>query len=299
MKNQKAFSLIELSIVILIIGIIIAGVTQGSRLVSQFKLSSARTLTQSSPVAGIKGLAVWYESTSEQSFNDEEQEEDASVTIWKNINPQTTSKIDAIPVSLVDNSPQYKQSVINGLPALRFPGTAVLKVRDINITGDKITYFVVAKRILEVTGTSTISGVAPGQSSDWDNEGSFVGFYEGGATFTNLGLMFSRTDTVGTPNKSTIATHPGNGVPYVAAGICNGVNSILYLNGAPATPVASVGPFNVENLFIGARWDGGDVTNIYNGDIAEVIVFDRALKAEERKSVTEYLGKKWGIKISQ
>lgn len=45
MKNKKAFSLIELSIVILIIGIIVAGVTQGLRLINAFRLSSAKSLT--------------------------------------------------------------------------------------------------------------------------------------------------------------------------------------------------------------------------------------------------------------
>ena len=59
-KNiQKAFSLIELSIVILIIGILVAGVTQSSRLVSQFRLISARNITLSSPVPTIKNLAYW------------------------------------------------------------------------------------------------------------------------------------------------------------------------------------------------------------------------------------------------
>jgi hypothetical protein len=34
------------------------------------------------------------------------------------------------------------------------------------------------------------------------------------------------------------------------------------------------------------------------GDIAEIIIFDRALKLEERDAVAKYLGKKWGIKVS-
>ncbi len=50
MKNhiKTAFSLIELSIVILIVGIIIAGITQSSRLVELYRISSAKTQTQSS-----------------------------------------------------------------------------------------------------------------------------------------------------------------------------------------------------------------------------------------------------------
>jgi len=47
MKNNRllAFSLIELSIVVLIVGILIAGVTQGSRLIRESKVKTARTLT--------------------------------------------------------------------------------------------------------------------------------------------------------------------------------------------------------------------------------------------------------------
>ena len=33
------------------------------------------------------------------------------------------------------------------------------------------------------------------------------------------------------------------------------------------------------------------------GYISEIIIFDRALKKEERISVQNYLAKKWGIKI--
>jgi prepilin-type N-terminal cleavage/methylation domain-containing protein len=61
-KNHKisAFSLIELSVVILIIGILVAGVTQSSRLIAQFRLKTAQNLTINSPVSSIKNLSTWY-----------------------------------------------------------------------------------------------------------------------------------------------------------------------------------------------------------------------------------------------
>jgi prepilin-type N-terminal cleavage/methylation domain-containing protein len=68
-NTQKAFSLIELSIVILIIGILVAGVTQSSRLVNEIRLSSARSVTQSYPVYSIPGISSWIETTLESSFN--------------------------------------------------------------------------------------------------------------------------------------------------------------------------------------------------------------------------------------
>lgn len=51
---KKAFSLIELSIVILIIGILVAGVTQSSRLINAMRIQSIRSLTINSPYHQFK-----------------------------------------------------------------------------------------------------------------------------------------------------------------------------------------------------------------------------------------------------
>jgi len=65
-KIKTAFSLIELSIVILIIGILVAGVTQSSRLVRAIKLQTARSITNSSSITAqntiAKSLIVSYNS---------------------------------------------------------------------------------------------------------------------------------------------------------------------------------------------------------------------------------------------
>lgn len=65
-KPNKGFSLVELSIVILIIGVLIAGVSQGIDLLQDSRLAAARMLTQSSRVNSIKNLVTWLETTSEK-----------------------------------------------------------------------------------------------------------------------------------------------------------------------------------------------------------------------------------------
>ena len=52
----------------------------------------------------------------------------------------------------------------------------------------------------------------------------------------------------------------------------------------------------MNNQANGTALDGNcfDPSNVV---IAELIVFDRALNAEERASVEKYLAKKWSIKI--
>ncbi|MCE3255904.1 MAG: hypothetical protein K0R25_1398 [Rickettsiaceae bacterium] len=60
-KPKLAFSLIELSVVILVIGILVVGITKGMSIMRSAKLQSAQSLTQSSPVALIDGLKLWLE----------------------------------------------------------------------------------------------------------------------------------------------------------------------------------------------------------------------------------------------
>ncbi len=110
MKNNRrisAFSLIEISIVILIIGILVAGVTQSSRLISQAKLSGAKSMTQSAPVSSIKNLALWIESTSDASFQSSDLDDGTAITTWNDINPQATLKASFT----VTNSPIYKKKL--------------------------------------------------------------------------------------------------------------------------------------------------------------------------------------------
>jgi hypothetical protein len=48
-------------------------------------------------------------------------------------------------------------------------------------------------------------------------------------------------------------------------------------------------------FFIGTLNGSTHVAHLFNGDIGEIIVYDRRLNTEERTSVEGYLKKKWGI----
>ncbi len=67
-NTKQAFTLIELSIVILIVGILITGVVTFSRLVKQMKFATIKQITYKLPVTGIKGLSLWLETTLENSL---------------------------------------------------------------------------------------------------------------------------------------------------------------------------------------------------------------------------------------
>ncbi len=120
MKNNKnqlqAFSLIELSIVVLIIGLIVAGVLGGKKLVELSSLSKARTLTNSSPVNGIEDLVFWFETTSKDSIPPAQAIDGTTITTWYNLNPQMNNKNNLIQGGTY-SGPVYRTATINSLPS--------------------------------------------------------------------------------------------------------------------------------------------------------------------------------------
>ena len=86
-RPNKAFSLIEISIVILIVGILISGVSLGVDLYQDFRLASARSLTQNSRVGRINDLVLWLEASQKSSFEPDNIANGTAITKWKNIAP--------------------------------------------------------------------------------------------------------------------------------------------------------------------------------------------------------------------
>jgi prepilin-type N-terminal cleavage/methylation domain-containing protein len=124
MKKNSAFSLIEISIVILVIGILIAGITQSSRLVKESGLMSARSLTQSSPVSGIKDLMSWHETSLKTSFDSNAQIDGSTISTWYDNGKQSTTQNNAIQIGVDDLKPLFKEYIFDGaIPAVRFDGS--------------------------------------------------------------------------------------------------------------------------------------------------------------------------------
>jgi prepilin-type N-terminal cleavage/methylation domain-containing protein len=286
--NQKAFSLIELSIVILIIGILVAGVTSSSRLIKRMKLITAQNLTNSSPIYTIKDLVFWYETSLEKSFIDSEEQDNSDISIWYDNNIQSTSKLDAITIA-TNNRPKYIENVFNGIPAIRFDGNDdYMRVNSVGISGPQLTFFIVYKRNAVKAECSFVTGVNL-STLDYDNIESFIPGYEGSGGY----FMIFRNGGL-----STINPHLGNNVIHLVSSVFTGSLNTIYLNGTAYPSVASSGNFNVRSVFIGSRWYNSAPNCFYSGDLAELIIFNRALKDEERKSIEQYLGKKFSLKIN-
>lgn len=295
---HKAFSLIELSIVILIIGILVAGVTQGSRLVNAYKLSTARTITQSAPVTSIKNLVIWLDATAESSITNQNGSTDIengdTVKSWKDIS-QTTIDKRSISQATTAYQPAYITNAINNLPSVRFTATNDNSRLTGSIIGgvnlESTIFFVFKWNSSNALSTSLFSVLANGTvAPDTENAistgGAFTFYVWNGAS--NLDTL-SYTLTSGT---SLIMDRYYNPTAN---------SSTLYVNGTSvSTSTASVsgtyGTVSLDGVLCIGNHSAAART--FGGDIGEFIMFDRALKSEERKAVEQYLGKKWGIKVS-
>ncbi len=307
--------MIELSIVVLIIGILVAGVTQSSRLVKQIKIATARSITKSSPVSGIKDLALWLEPTMDESFIEIQADDDYKVTQWNDVNPQNTIKYYAVKVG--SPAVTFTSNGINNIPSLKFTGATgtagyfvlstsnnVSQAAKLKTLGNRFTFFVVSKAESEVVGKFRATFFnSPDPSADgWGNIKT---------ADNKRGILFN--DSMLCSTNTSNSTAAAEITTAIYEGVVTG-NMTMYVNGnAEATSVASQsggGSTFVNGTSTDASYSplttspamyvgsiGGPGNETWKGLLAEIIIFDRVLRNEERKSIEKYLSKKYGIKI--
>lgn len=284
MNKKTAFSLIELSIVILIIGILVAGVTQSSRLINQMRLMSARSITLSSPVSSVKNLIAWYESVGEKSFNESEMSNGANLSVWFDSNIQSSVKLNGIQ-NTENNKPQYGIDEQSGLPVVKFTNQDFFDLPDGTIPFNNMPYTVIFVSRVE---SFCQCGVLGSGASAYNQSNSFR--YDPGRDYFlnywyNLDLFLANVSFV---KQMQIFSFTYN--QATREGFVNGVSR----GSVASSNRASTSNFNA----IGTTQRGISTPEYLIGQIGEIIIFDRALNAEERRSIELYLGKKWAIKIS-
>ena len=175
MQNRSAFSLIELSIVLIIVGLLIGGIIAGQKMISLARLTSARTLTNSSPVNVIEDLVLWLETTSKKSFDKSEMIDEATVTTWYDINPQSTVKFNATGA----NNPVYLKDKMGGLPGIFCSGTAKFGLGNVLDPAEDFTIYLVNLKDSTST-TSWILQLAVGNVYIFRNNGATIRSILGG-----------------------------------------------------------------------------------------------------------------------
>jgi hypothetical protein len=206
------------------------------------------------------GLALWLKADAGVVTNG------SAVTQW---NDQTSSGNNAGQGNANDQ-PTLVPNALNGHAVVRFNGSSdYLVTNSVVTTASQFTIFVV----------STL-GNAPGPVYNGDSGASGYGFYRqnsadygvlyGGQSF----LTFGSTITSG-EQLQELENTSGNTLTF-------------YQNGTQSGNTATASP----NAPTGATYIGGvnsNASNLFSGDIAEVLIYNRALSTSERQQVEQYL----------
>jgi len=333
MKKNKAFSLVELSVVILIIGILIAGVTQSGRLIRQIKLSTARSLTSSSDVASIRDVTAWFEATTAGVFTDingnTDIDDKSKLRAWRDVNPQKSisdkpimTNGTAVDGSTNNTEPKYIISGINGLPSVYFDGGAANGDATLSdATGDLIsTTDTATMPILALDKTYSMFAVFRSDKGKAQQNAIIAQIGNGSditaQSFASIGLLDGDSTNNSKPGFVTSEAKATSWVSdaritdyndYIVGALVDFITPTspadasvkLFVNSL--TPVTYVGgdtrvatTIGAAKFVIGAS-NHATASKHFTGMISEVIVFDRKIKDEEAQGVMKYLRKKYNI----
>ena len=288
MKNnfKLGFSLLEVSVVLLIVGILLASVSAGKSMIKTSRITSAQSLTANSPVSAVEGLVIWLEPTLTASFSEDDTYDYQDISGWQNItNYFTSSKFN-----IVGSAPKYVESSINDLPSVRFETGRSLDINSAlkNITGTNFSIFIVEEKSINNNGGAIISSAA----------------------FT---LKYDNSNFVITKGNAEITTTVANNAPAInyisfassASGIApEGLNYYrnkgIFFDGSNTktiNPTTESTNNNSIPSISGATL--GAVTGGYYGDISEFIVYNNSLTTPELEEILNYLSSKYRIALNR
>ncbi|NBV06446.1 MAG: type II secretion system protein [Proteobacteria bacterium] len=284
MKKNSAFSLIELSIVILAIAALLAGILQGKTIVTKARMRSAQNQTLQSPVAQISNLVAWWETTSERSFDSIERVNGSTISTWYDINPNSVVAINATQ-SNSSYKPFYKTNIEGGLPMLNFvSGGDYLNIADGTVPYENSSYtiFIVGK----FYSCSSICNIL--------TSGTATGSQLNAFQYSSSGNILNnwQSSNVSASKPGIVNTHIYTFIYYNISGIgrkiyVDGVRKVI--NGSIVTRAGGR-----SSNYIGSTSSSTGL----DGYLGEIIIFDRNLKIEERQGIEKYLSLKWGISLS-
>ena len=227
--------------------------------------------SESAPVILIRNDSIlWLDASKEV------ETKDGKVVLWKD----QSEKSNHASMSETGKQPIVAKNSINGMNGIRFDGKDdFLNLSKPLLTSQQFSIFAVANDRIE-NGVREIL-------SNWNRDGNSVTSIFFGLTGKNRIRL--------SDNFANVGVVPNREKGFVLAGIAGPTATRILVNGSE---VASKGELSNRRLdrpwVIGTQGNFGH--EFWKGDIAEVIVFDRALDVREIESVNDYLLRRYSIK---
>lgn len=234
------------------------------------EIANARRAGQWTFLPVVAGLLRWYEADA-LALSD-----GAAVSSWTDQSAASDHAVQATG----PQQPTYKTAIVNGHAVLRFDGSDdFMQFAEIlDSSGSTAHFFVVAKS--NATGNRGILSTRGGGTSGWSMR------YTAPTTHSYYHVGIS-------PNISYTVTDQFNVLEVQR----NGLTVTLGANGTLGTPTAISGyAASSENrTTIGSEAGSSSGPAYLNGDIAEIVIYDRVLSTVDRNALLTYLQDKYAI----
>jgi hypothetical protein len=233
------------------------------------------------------GLVLWLDAADDSTFS---YSSGTEVSQWRD---KSGNNFHANELQAVGNKPS-RNTVVNGRKSLNFTSTE----------GDRLR---VNSGMVFTNSVTAIVFIKPGaQNYDYANILDQDHSMSGGANGWVIQRLGSGSNwqswvsnAAGSDWFNPNAISYANNTPQIVT-LRKGSSTVtLYSNGTSSTDVAiadqQIRQVGYLGLNIGSWRAGGFSDRHYNGEICEIVVYNRALSLTELKQVHTYLGQKWGI----
>lgn len=227
----------------------------------------------------VGGAALWLDAT-DPNANRTQNVDNSALSLWAD---KSGNKLD-FTQDTAENRPTYQsdeESTLNGNPVISFDG-------GVGIDGEDDWLSATTNDSLRISNGSTIMVVAKINENS-STRRVFTGDYTFGSIFG-----FPILTTPGSKDYINFSGHWSNGVAKVAAATFDTDHDVtFYENGTSIGSVVGDGlPTFTNTSYVGTSL-------VFNepwlGDVAELLIYNRALTQDEINQNQAYLGEKWGL----
>lgn len=178
--------------------------------------------------------------------------------------------------------PLYKTGIKNSLSIARFDGSNDYLYRDVNLIGNADSKSIFA--VFKIT-TVQYGGIITTKNSGYDNSPAID--INTDANLRIAVILEGSTSVIGITDDTTDFR--------VISGIREVTANTAYKNGvATGTNVTNTGVTNFEASTYYGTYRVSE-SNFFSGDLAELIIYNRAVTESEKDALHAYLISKWGI----
>ncbi len=239
----------------------------------EIEIDSRQVIREKLPVT--EGLVLHLDAASILGLNNND-----TIATWEDLSGNGNDATQAN----AGNRPVYRTNQMNGLPVIRYDGSTHLLIPDDDSLriDPEITIFTVVNLESRTSGTGSIRVVTSKELAH-TNRNWWVVQWDSKWRFRQSGMG---TNTIESDDDAAIE-------PTLVVVTGDGSDMKMFVDGTEQQSSVSYSSLDTQNSSTGIGRQGDSTARNWVGDIAEIIIYDRALSVNDRETIEQYLGEKW------